>query len=162
MKELFHRTSIRKFTAEPVAREDLLTILRAGMQAPSATNQQPWEFYVVTDRQTLKDLADASPYGAFTADAAAAIVCCYRTDVRVPQFCEIDCAICMENIWLATDSLGLGGPWIGSAPLADRRAFRKICAPSPSSRWAIRQKKKPSRIVSRNRASTGAERIRGV
>lgn len=32
MKELFHRTSIRKFTAEPVAREDLLTILRAGMQ----------------------------------------------------------------------------------------------------------------------------------
>lgn len=117
MKELFHRTSIRKFTAEPVAREDLLTILRAGMQAPSATNQQPWEFYVVTDRQTLKDLAGASPYGAFTADAAAAIVCCYRTDVRVPQFCEIDCAICMENIWLATDSLGLGGTWIGIAPL---------------------------------------------
>ena len=54
MKELFHRTSIRKFTAEPVAREDLLAILRAGMQAPSATNQQPWEFYVVTDRQTLR------------------------------------------------------------------------------------------------------------
>lgn len=122
MKELFHRTSIRKFTAEPVAREELLTILRAGMQAPSATNQQPWEFYVVTDRQTLKDLAGASPYGAFTADAAAAIVCCYRTDVRVPQFCEIDCAICMENIWLATDSLGLGGTWIGIAPLADRMA----------------------------------------
>lgn len=122
MKELFHRTSIRKFTTEPVAREDLLTILRAGMQAPSATNQQPWEFYVVTVRQTLKDLAGASPYGAFTADAAAAIVCCYRTDVRVPQFCEIDCAICMENIWLATDSLGLGGTWIGIAPLADRMA----------------------------------------
>ena len=114
MKELFHRTSIRKFTAEPVAREDLLAILRAGMQAPSATN-----------RQTLKDLAGASPYGAFTADAAAAIVCCYRTDVRVPQFCEIDCAICMENIWLATDSLGLGGTWIGIAPLADRMAAVK-------------------------------------
>ena len=166
MKELFHRTSIRKFTAEPVAREELLTILRAGMQAPSATNQQPWEFYVVSDRQTLKDLAGASPYGAFTADAAAAIVCCYRTDVRVPQFCEIDCAICMENIWLATDSLGLGGTWIGIAPLADRMAavekildIPEICTPSPSSRWAIRQKKKPSRIVSRNRASIGAERL---
>ena len=26
-----------------------MEILRAGMQAPSACNQQPWEFYVVTD-----------------------------------------------------------------------------------------------------------------
>ena len=45
--------------------------------------------------------------------------------MRVPQFCEIDCAICMENIWLATDSLGLGGTWIGIAPLADRMAAVK-------------------------------------
>ena len=122
MADLFHRVSIRKYQEKKVEPEKLDYILRASMAAPSACNQQPWEFYVVTDRQTLKDLADASPYGAFTADAAAAIVCCYRTDVRVPQFCEIDCAICMENIWLATDSLGLGGTWIGIAPLADRMA----------------------------------------
>lgn len=120
MKELFHRTSVRAFTDEPVTRDEILQILRAGMQAPSATDQQPWEFYVVTDKPTLKRLADASPYGSFTASAPAAIVCCYRTDVRVPQYCEIDCAICMENIWLATDSLGLGGTWIGIAPLQER------------------------------------------
>lgn len=127
MKKWFHRTSIRKFTDEAVSRDDLLEILRAGMQAPSATNQQPWEFYVITDKAALKELAGASPYGAFTADAAAAIVSCYRSDVRVPQFCEIDLAICMENIWLATDSLGLGGTWIGIAPLEDRmKAVEKI------------------------------------
>ena len=127
MNALFHRTSIRSFTNEPVSREDLLKILRAGMQAPSATNQQPWEFYVVTDKATLKALAGASPYGAFTENAAAAIVSCYRKDCRVPQFAEIDLSICMENIWLATDSLELGGTWIGIAPLEDRmQAVEKI------------------------------------
>lgn len=127
MNALFHRTSIRSFTDEAVSRDDLLHILRAGMQAPSATNQQPWEFYVVTDKATLKALAAASPYGAFTENAAAAIVSCYRKDCRVPQFAEIDLSICMENIWLATDSLGLGGTWIGIAPLEDRmQAVEKI------------------------------------
>ena len=85
MKELFHRTSVRTFTEEAVSRDALLEILRAGMQAPSATDQQPWEFYVVTDKPTLKALSEASPYGGFTASAPAAIVCCYRKDCRVPQ-----------------------------------------------------------------------------
>lgn len=129
MKELFHRTSVRAFTDEAVSRDDILQILRAGMQAPSATDQQPWEFIVVTDKPTLKQLADASPYGGFTASAPAAIVCCYRKDCRVPQYAEIDCSICMENIWLATDSLGLGGTWIGIAPLEERmNAVEKILA----------------------------------
>lgn len=127
MKELFHRVSVRRFTGEAVSREELLAILRAGMQAPSAINQQPWEFYVVTDKATLAALAGVSPYGGFTADAPAAIVSCYRDDVRVPQYCQIDLAICMENIWLATDSLGLGGTWIGIAPIAEHmQAVEKI------------------------------------
>ena len=44
------------------------------MAAPSAVNQQPWEFYVVTDKAVLEKLAAASPYAAMTAKAPAAIV----------------------------------------------------------------------------------------
>ena len=47
MEEIFKRVSIRKYLDKPVEKEKVERILRAGMQAPSAGNQQPWEFYVV-------------------------------------------------------------------------------------------------------------------
>lgn len=39
MNSIYHRTSIRNFEDRPVKKEDVLEILRAGMQAPSAVNQ---------------------------------------------------------------------------------------------------------------------------
>ena len=53
MKEIFHRTSIRKYETKPVEDEKIEKLLRAAMAAPSAGNQQPWEFYVVTNSETL-------------------------------------------------------------------------------------------------------------
>ena len=50
MADLFHRVSIRKFKDEAVSNEDIGYILEAAMAAPSAKNQQPWEFYVVENR----------------------------------------------------------------------------------------------------------------
>ena len=44
MKEIFERVSIRKYTDRAVEDEKILAILRAAMAAPSAGNQQPWEF----------------------------------------------------------------------------------------------------------------------
>lgn len=41
------RRSIRKFLDKPISRADLETILRAGIQAPSGKNKQPWRFIVV-------------------------------------------------------------------------------------------------------------------
>ena len=49
MNNLFTRVSIRKYQPKPVEPDKLEAILRAAMQAPSAANQQPWEFYVVTN-----------------------------------------------------------------------------------------------------------------
>ena len=57
MKEIFERVSIRKYTDQPVENEKILAILRAAMAAPSAGNQQPWEFYVVRDRSKLEALS---------------------------------------------------------------------------------------------------------
>lgn len=53
MNSIFHRISVRKFLDKPVEQEKTEAILRAAMQAPSAGNQQPWEFYVVTDKEKL-------------------------------------------------------------------------------------------------------------
>ena len=49
MDAMFHRSSIRKFQNRPVEEAKIREILKAAMQAPSAGNQQPWEFYIVTD-----------------------------------------------------------------------------------------------------------------
>ena len=96
MNSIYHRVSIRKYQNKPIEKEKILAILKAAMQAPSATNQQPWEFYV-------------------------------GKDCRIPSFAQIDLSIAMENLWLETDAQGLGGVWIGTAPLQDRmEAVKKI------------------------------------
>lgn len=121
MSSIYTRTSIRKFKDKKVEEEKILEILKAGMQAPSACNEQPWLFYVVTNKELINKLAYASPYGHFASKAPCIIVACYKLEgLPAPMFAQIDMSICMENMWLKTDELGLGGTWIGIAPLEDR------------------------------------------
>ena len=67
MKEIFERVSIRRYEERPVEGEKLEALLRAAMAAPSAGNQQPWEFYVIRDREVLEKLSKVSPYAGCTA-----------------------------------------------------------------------------------------------
>ena len=121
MNEIFHRVSIRKYEDKSVEKEKILQILKAGMQAPSAGNQQPWEFYVVTNQEKIRELSKVSPYAGCAAGAPVLIVPVYRKEgLWVPQYAQIDMSIAQENIWLETDSLGLGGVWLGIAPERDR------------------------------------------
>lgn len=121
MKEIYHRVSVRKFTQQPVEQEKILQILKAGMQAPSACNQQPWEFYVVENKEKIEALSKVTPYATPCTNAPVVIVPVYKTDnLPAPMFAQIDLSISQENMWLETDSLGLGGVWIGIAPLEDR------------------------------------------
>lgn len=120
MNSIFARVSIRKYQDRPVENEKTEAILRAAMQAPSAANQQPWEFYVVTNREKLAALSEVHPYAGMTKDAPVAIVATYRTGCRLPEYAQIDLSIAMENLWLETASQGLGGVWLGIAPLEDR------------------------------------------
>lgn len=121
MKEIFHRVSVRRFEDRPVEDDKIDQVLRAAMAAPSAGNQQPWDFYVVTSKEKLQALAQVSQYAGCAANAPMAIVAAYRQEgCRFPQYAQIDLAIAMQNIWLAVDSLGLGGVWLGIAPEQDR------------------------------------------
>ncbi len=120
MNSIFHRRSVRRFLDKPVEKEKTMAILRAAMQAPSAANQQPWEFYVVTDRETITALSNTNPNARAAANAPAVIVPVYRTDCYLPDFAQIDLSIAVENMWLETDAQGLGGVWLGIAPWEDR------------------------------------------
>ena len=51
------RRNVRQFTDRPVPEEGLDRILEAGRRAPSASNWQPWDFVLVTDRAQLVELA---------------------------------------------------------------------------------------------------------
>ena len=120
MNHLYTRVSIRKYQDRPVEKEKTEAMLRAAMQAPSAANQQPWEFYVVTNKEKLKALSGVSPYAGMTKNAPAAIVSVYRKDCAILAYAQIDLSIAMENLWLETDQQGLGGVWLGIAPLEER------------------------------------------
>ncbi len=127
MNNLYTRVSIRKYQDRPVEKEKTQAILRAAMQAPSAANQQPWEFYVVTNREKLEALSRVSPYAGMTKHAPAAIVSVYRRDCMIPAYAQIDLSIAMENLWLETDAQGLGGVWLGIAPQEERmKAVEKV------------------------------------
>ena len=82
---------------------------------------------MVTDKDKLKALAQTSPYAKMTADAPAAIVSVYRRDCAIPAYADIDMSIAMENLWLETDAQGLGGVWLGIAPIEERmQAVEKV------------------------------------
>ena len=136
MKEIFHRVSVRKFEDRPVEADKVEQVLRAAMAAPSAGNQQPWDFYVVTSQEKLQALAKVSPYAGCAAHAPMAIVNAYHEDgCRFPQYAQIDMAIAMENMWLAAQSLGLGGVWLGVAPEEDRMVMvEEILSIAPGQR----------------------------
>ena len=57
MKIIQDRRSIRDFTDEPVADEDLDMILEAGRQAPSGENAQPWRFIIIDHNLTPRTAA---------------------------------------------------------------------------------------------------------
>lgn len=121
MNEIYTRVSIRKFEDRSVETEKVTQLIRAAMQAPSAGNQQPWEFYVVTDRDKIRALSKISPYAACAENAPVVIVPCYRTDgLRWNETVLLDLSCATENLLLEIASLGLGGVWLCAAPLEDR------------------------------------------
>jgi nitroreductase len=139
MDSIFHRTSIRQYLQKDVEEEKVTKLLQAAMAAPSAGNQQPWEFYVVKDKAKLQELAVTSPYAGCTANAPMAFVVCYQNECQMPEYAQIDVSAATENLLLEADALGLGAVWLGIAPLAERmEAVRKVLSiPDTLSAFAI-------------------------
>lgn len=62
MDAIFKRVSVRNFQDKAVEQEKVDKILHAAMQSPSAGNQQPWEFYVVTNKEKIAELSKVSDF----------------------------------------------------------------------------------------------------
>jgi nitroreductase len=117
------RRSTRKYTDEPVDDATVERLLRAGMAAPSAGNQQPWKFIVVRDRATLTGITEWHPYARMLPSAPVAVV--VLGDVGEAKWKGMwpqDCSACVENMLIEAELLGLGSVWLGVHPLPEREA----------------------------------------
>lgn len=120
------RTSVRNYDGREVPDSIINKILRAGMAAPTAANQQPWQFVVVTE-QSLKDsISAAFEYSKMVEHCSFAVVVCgdmdnlFKGDSHDGGFWVQDCSAASENMLLAAHALGVGGVWCGIYPLDDR------------------------------------------
>ncbi|MCK5029180.1 MAG: nitroreductase family protein [Bacteroidales bacterium] len=122
------RRSIRKYTNKEVADEQIQLLLKAGMYAPSASNQQPWHFVVITDRKILNIISEVHPYAKMLKQAQLAILVCGDEDRELSKgYWVVDCSAATQNILLAAHDLGLGAVWLGVHPREERKnEIRKI------------------------------------
>jgi nitroreductase len=125
---IFSRRSIRKYSAEPVTEEQITVLLKAAMAAPSAGNEQAWQFIVIRDRTLLDAVPSFHPYAAMVRQAPAAIVVCGDLSLeKFKGFWVQDCSAAAQNILLAATALGLGAVWTALHPMADRvEGMRKL------------------------------------
>jgi len=119
IQTIFARRSIRKYAGEPVSETDVKTLLEAAMAAPSSSNRKPWQFVVVTERQTLDSLAEAHPYGKMLFEAPLCIAVCGDLSISERVWIQ-DCSAATENLLLAVTALGLGAVWLGVYPVEGR------------------------------------------
>jgi nitroreductase len=111
------RRSIRTYVDQPVPEELVQKLLAAAMQAPSARNQQPWQFVVIDDQTILAKIPTFMPNAAVAGKAPLAILVCGDLSLEESEgYWVIDCAAAVENMLLAAHALGLGAVWCGVYP----------------------------------------------
>ena len=109
------RRSIRKYKNKEVSDEDILKILKAGMQAPgSRLNSEPWEFVVIKNKDKLSKLAEIKPRVKTSPVAILLVANIERAFYKLHW--QQDMAAAAENMLLEAVNLGLGGLWNGVAP----------------------------------------------
>ncbi|MGL5959419.1 MAG: nitroreductase family protein [Bacteroidales bacterium] len=136
LQNIHNRKSVRRYIDKTVSKEDLLTLLKAGMAAPSAKNVQPWLFVVLSDKAIMKQLAEQLPYAKMlTTSSAAIVVCGDMSKVQEPEksLWYQDCSAAAQNILLAAEAMGLGAVWTAAYPYPDRMEMVRTALNMPMS-----------------------------
>ncbi|CCO22343.1 nitroreductase family protein [Maridesulfovibrio hydrothermalis] len=115
LEALINRRSIRKFTDEPVSREDITAILEAGRWAPSGRNNQPWRFMVIhQDDHRAAKLSECTKYGHIVKEAKVLFcILLERESIYNKMKDHQGTGGCIQNMMLAAHSLGIGTVWLG-------------------------------------------------
>ena len=119
------RRNVRQYTDRPIDRADLERILEAGRRAPSASNWQPWNFVVVTDRDQLTELAKVWQGAQYIAGTAAtiAVVAEQPEDQRRRELLQYDLGQMTAHVMIAAADLGIGS---GHAAVADQEQAQRV------------------------------------
>ncbi len=122
------RFSVRKYADKPIEDEKLNLILEAARLAPSASNSQPWRFYVVKDKEKIEILSHKMPLGtevvlnSFIKQAPVVVVATAgpisllqraASFIVNKKWYYLDVAIALEHMVLTAWELGIGSCWIG-------------------------------------------------
>ncbi len=119
------RRNVRRYADRPIAEDDLDRILEAARRTPSSTNQQAWDFVVVTDRDTLQELSSMWRYAKHVANSAAtiALVTPVSDDRDDRDTFQYDIGQATMSIMLAAADLGIGS---GHASVGDLDLARRV------------------------------------
>lgn len=128
LKAISGRRSHRAYRDGQLPEEVLGQILKAGLEAPSARNHQPWQFSVVQDAALIQEVHDAAAKvlgkDGSPRFADPGFQMFYHAPTVVFLFGEkdfswtqVDCGIAVENMALAAEGLGIGSVILG-LPLA--------------------------------------------
>lgn len=129
------RRSVRSYSEEKVSEEMIEVLLQAAVQAPSASNSQPWSFGVIQDSGLLKEYSDRAKNHLLSIAAEEPSLAKYRdmfTNAGFNIFYNAntlliiyakpaglhpqgDCCLAAQNLMLAAHAHGLGTCWIGFA-----------------------------------------------
>ena len=128
MDAILQRRSVREFKDKDIPEELFYELLEAGMCAPSAGNERPWHFIVITERSLLNGITEFHEYSKMLKQAPAAIIVC--ADLNRDKYPGVgywiqDCAAATENILIAAQDRGLGTCWLGVYPRENRMAGMK-------------------------------------
>lgn len=118
---LLKRHSIRKYTGETLTKGQIQGLLEAAMSAPSAGNEKPWHFVVITEQSKKEAIPEFHPYSGMVRQAPVVIAVCADLGLeRFPGNWPLDCSAATENILLSAEAQGLGAVWLGIYPEEDR------------------------------------------
>jgi nitroreductase len=119
------RRNVRAFEDRPIPPDRLDRILEAARRTPSSTNQQAWDFVVVTDRERLRELAGVWRFAAHVATSAAtiALVMPASDDRDERDTFQYDLGQVTMSIMLAAADEGIGS---GHASVGDQRLARRV------------------------------------
>lgn len=105
------RRSMRKYTDEELTQDQVVTLIKAALKAPTSKGRHSWHFVVVDDKNTLSELSHCKEQSAsFIADAAIAVVVLadpLESDVWIE-----DASIASIYLQLQAEDLGLGSCWV--------------------------------------------------